>query len=118
MCAGSAADDAKIGRYLVELKGTNMKLGLRGVVSIGTGIARRAVARFPSGPFRMREKANRSTRITVDRFDLIDGIGGEWAAPRYGDYYATSAAVHAAVRTRADAVGRPPLWTADKILMS
>ncbi|MDP6666334.1 MAG: phage portal protein [Dehalococcoidia bacterium] len=45
----------------------------------------------------------------VDRFDAVDGIGGEWASPKYGDYYATSAAVHAAVRTRADAVGRPPL---------
>ena len=95
-----------------------MKFGLRDVVSIGTGIAGKAAARFALGRFRVGgfgEKANRSTRITVDRFDLTDGIGGEWAAPRYGDYYATSAAVHAAVRTRADAVGRPPLLVEKRV---
>ena len=107
-----------IGRYLLELKGTNMKFGLRGFVSIGTGIAQKAAARFAWGRFRpggLGEKASRSTRITVDRWDLVDGIGGEWAAPRYGDYYATSAAVHAAVRTRADAVGRPPLLVEKRV---
>jgi HK97 family phage portal protein len=61
------------------------------------------------GRFGAGEKANRSTRITVDRFDAVDGIGAEWASARYGEYYATSTAVNAAVRTRADAVGRPEL---------
>jgi HK97 family phage portal protein len=58
---------------------------------------------------RSTAKANRTTRITVDRFDAVDGIGAEWSPAKYGDYYATSSAVHAAVRTRADAVGRPEL---------
>ena len=92
-----------------------MKFGLQSVVSFGSGIAGKAAARFVLGRFRAGEKANRATRITVDRIDAIDGIGGEWAAPRYGDYYATSAAVHAAVRTRADAVGRPPLLVEKRI---
>jgi HK97 family phage portal protein len=81
-----------------------MKFGLHAAVSIGSGIGRAL-----GGRFRVDEKANRSTRVTVDRFDAVDGVGGEWASARYGDYYATSAAVYAAVRTRADAIGRPEL---------
>lgn len=84
-----------------------MKFGLQRFAGVGSRLGRIA-----SGPFRMGgtgEKANRSTRITVDRFDAVDGVGTEWANARYGDYYTTSAAVYAAVRTRADAIGRPPL---------
>lgn len=77
-----------------------MKFDLRGV----TGLT----SKF-GGLFRGGEKSNRSTRITVDRFDAVDGVGSEWASSRYGDYYSTSAAVYAAVRTRSDAVGRPNL---------
>jgi HK97 family phage portal protein len=81
-----------------------MKFGLNGVSSIGSGIGQLLARRFRSA-----EKANRATRVTADRFDAVDGVGGEWASARYGEYYATSAAIYAAVRTRADAVGRPEL---------
>jgi len=81
-----------------------MKFGLEAAISIGSGIGRIIGERFRAG-----EKANRSTRVTVDRFDAVDGVGGEWTSAKYGEYYATSAAVYAAVRTRADAVGRPEL---------
>jgi hypothetical protein len=78
-----------------------MNFGLHVATSIGSGIGRLFGSRFEGA-----EKGIRSTRVTVDRFDAVDGVGGEWASARYGDYYATSAAIYAAVRTRADAVGR------------
>ncbi|MEX2431190.1 MAG: phage portal protein [Dehalococcoidia bacterium] len=37
------------------------------------------------------------------------GVGPEWQAPVYGEYYARSADVYAAVKLRAEAVSRPPL---------
>ncbi len=84
-----------------------MKFDLRAVVTLGSGVRSAIGARLRVGG--KNQKANRSTRITVDRFDGTEGIGGDWSSSRYGEYYATSAAVYAAVRTRADAVGRPPL---------
>ena len=81
-----------------------MKFGFFGTAGFKAGFGRVVGARFGG-----TEKANRSTRVTVDRLDAVDGIGGEWASAKYGDYYATSSAVYAAVRTRADAVGRPEL---------
>ncbi|MFW6174211.1 MAG: phage portal protein [Chloroflexota bacterium] len=64
------------------------------------------------GPRDRQERANRAARVLVDRWDaesVLPGASGEWADPRYGEYYAISSAVHAAVKTRADAVARPPL---------
>lgn len=37
------------------------------------------------------------------------GVGPEWQSPVYGEYYAKSADVYAAVKLRAEAVSRPPL---------
>ncbi len=54
-------------------------------------------------------RSNRAARIIVDRFDSGYGIGDEWSPIRYAEYYITSAAVNAAVRVRAEAVGRPRL---------
>ena len=95
-----------------------MRFGLQRVVSFGTEIAQKTASRFALGRFRAREKSNRSTRITVDRIDATDGIGGDWAATKYGEYYATSAVVYAAVRTRAAAVARPPLLVEKRVEMS
>ena len=52
-----------------------------------------------------------STRRMVDRIGipLVTGESVEWSPTRYGDYYAKSTAVHAAVRVLAEAVSRPPL---------
>ena len=60
------------------------------------------------------ERSNRASRVLVDRVGGLSGegwfgVGGSSAAGRYGDFYSTSAAVHAAVRVRASAVGRPSL---------
>ncbi len=58
-----------------------------------------------------------STRRLVDRIGLplVSGDVVEWSPTRYGDYYAKSTAVHAAVRVLAEAVSRPPLevWRRD-----
>ena len=58
-----------------------------------------------------------STRRLVDRIGLplVSGDVMEWSPARYGDYYAKSTAVHAAVRVLAEAVSRPPLevWRRD-----
>ena len=84
-----------------------MRFGLQRVVSFGTEIAQKTASRFALGRFRAREKSNRSTRITVDRIDATDGIGGDWAATKHGEYYATSAAV-----------ARPPLLVEKRVEMS
>ena len=55
------------------------------------------------------EKTNRASRLIVDAVGSALGVGGEWAPRKYGEYYATSTAVHAAVKVRADAIGRPEL---------
>ena len=83
-----------------------MRFGLQRVVSFGTEIAQKTASRFALGRFRAREKSNRSTRITVDRIDATDGIGGDWAATKHGEYYATSAAV-----------ARPPLLVEKRVEM-
>ncbi|MCH7593988.1 MAG: phage portal protein [Chloroflexi bacterium] len=86
---------------------------------IGTG-ARWAGRKFSPGAV-MRpgkrsggtvERANRAARVLVDRLgDGLDpwfGVDGSSGGGRYGDFYATSTSVHAAVRVRSDAVSRPP----------
>ena len=58
------------------------------------------------------ERSNRAARVLVDRVgDGFDpwssgsGIGVSQVVGRYGDYFSTSTAVHAAVRVRAHAAG-------------
>ncbi len=40
---------------------------------------------------------------------LVTGGGIDWSATNHEDYYASSSAVHAAVRVLAEAISRPPL---------
>ncbi len=65
--------------------------------------------RRDTGGGRHGERANRAARLIVDRIDSELGVGPGPSQRRYGDYYATSASVHAAVKIRAEAVSRPPL---------
>lgn len=55
------------------------------------------------------ERASRATRVVVDRFDEMYGTNADWSQPGHATYYEKSAAVHAAVKVRADAVARPGL---------
>ena len=82
-----------------------MKVGIRERIM---GLLRREVV-SRLGPLVPVRRANRAARVVVDRIDSELGVGHDWANPRYGEYYASSAAVHAAVRVRAEAVSRPPL---------
>ena len=52
-----------------------------------------------------------SARRIVDRIGmpLVSNDNVEWSPMRYGEYYASSTAVHAAVRVLAEAISRPPL---------
>ena len=77
--------------------------------SVAERLKRLAIRRLRRDPGAPVERSNRAARVIVDRIDSESGVGPEWADRRYGDYYLTSAAVHAAVRVRAEAVARPPV---------
>jgi len=81
-----------------------MKIRIGGSFSVRAGLSR-MLGRVTG----TTEKANRSTRVTVDRFDAVGGVSNGWASEMYGAYYASSVAIFAAVKTRAEAVGRPEL---------
>ena len=54
----------------------------------------------------------RSNRAAAANFDLsreLFGVGGGWANPDYGSYYATSVSVYAAIKMRSEALSRPPV---------
>ena len=57
------------------------------------------------------ERRGYSSRRVVERIGipLASRDDVDWAPARYGEYYARSTAVHAAVRVLAEAVSRPPL---------
>ena len=54
-------------------------------------------------------KSNRAASVDVDRFKETSGIGQDWAKTVYGSYYASSVPVYSAIRTRCEALARPPL---------
>ena len=57
------------------------------------------------------ERRGYSSRRVVERIGipLASRDDVDWAPARYGEYYARSTAVHAAVRVLAEAISRPPL---------
>ena len=56
-----------------------------------------------------RVKANGPAAADVDGFSVLSGAGGGWNRAEYGEYYASSTPVYAAIRVRADALSRPPV---------
>ena len=56
-----------------------------------------------------RTRANDPLGAALRGLPLDRGVGPEWQAPVYGEYYARSPEVYAAVKLRAEAVTRPPL---------
>ena len=59
----------------------------------------------PSGNLVQRQ--NRAGSADLDPMTETFGKGGGWANPEYGNYYASSVSVYAAIKLRADAVSRP-----------
>ena len=54
-----------------------------------------------------QQRSNRAAAADLDRFLETSGAGTGWARTEYGNYYATSVSVYAAVKLRADALSRP-----------
>ena len=76
---------------------------------VAEAVRRSATRALQLGRWRGVERASRSTRVVVDRFDAEFGIASDWPQSGHARYYEKSAAVHAAVKVRADAVARPGL---------
>ena len=83
--------------------------GLSVINVVGEAVRRSATRALQLGKWRGVERASRSTRVVVDRFDAEFGIASDWPQSGHARYYEKSAAVHAAVKVRADAVARPGL---------
>ena len=62
-----------------------------------------------TGPAAVQQRANRAAAADVDWFQETSGAGASWANPAYGEYYASSVSVYAAIRLRAEALSRPDL---------
>lgn len=60
-------------------------------------------------PAAIQQRSNRAAAGDLDYFHGFSGPGNGWARTEYGDYYATSVSVYAAVKLRADALTRPPV---------
>ncbi len=58
---------------------------------------------------RPQRKANAPLGAALQTFRGDFGVGPEWQQSVYGEYYASSADVYAAVKLRAESVSRPPL---------
>ena len=62
-----------------------------------------------TGPAEIQQRANRAASADVDWFEETTGPGASWANSAYGEYYASSVSVYAAIKLRADALSRPEL---------
>ena len=62
-----------------------------------------------SSPVPARVKAGGASGADADGLSVLAGAGGGWNRTEYGEYYATSTPVYAAIRIRADALSRPPV---------
>lgn len=54
-------------------------------------------------------KSNRAAASELDRSKEVWGVGQDWAKPAYGEYYATSVPIYAAIKVRSEALGRQRL---------
>ncbi len=54
------------------------------------------------------ERAARAMAADLDGFRSLDGQSGGWSRTEYGEYYATSTPVYAAIKVRAEALSRAP----------
>ena len=68
---------------------------------------RNGAAPSPNGATSGRPAGPR--RSDVDQFTQIAGVGQDWARTVYGEYYAASVAVYAAIRIRSETLARPPV---------
>ena len=69
----------------------------------------RSRAARPVGPGGVVRRGNDPLAAALRTLQPDRGIGPEWQSPVYGEYYARSVDVYAAVKLRAEAAARPPL---------
>jgi len=62
----------------------------------------------PSSPSAIT-RAGGAAAADAEGFSALAGPRGGWNRPEYGEYYATSTPVYSAIRSRADALTRPPV---------
>ncbi|MDE0824901.1 MAG: phage portal protein [Dehalococcoidia bacterium] len=89
----------------------NLGLAAAGLVKLsGTKIKGSAQRLLPGSLGQQAEvnKANRASAADADGFPGFTGSNGGWARAEYGEYYATSVPVYAAIRLRAEALSRAP----------
>ena len=60
-------------------------------------------------PMPLVRKSNRAAAVDLDRYKETAGLGQDWARTVYGDYYAISVPIHAAIKIRSEALARPPM---------
>ncbi len=68
-----------------------------------------ALRELLGGSARAQTRAGRTAPPALRRMTADSGVGPEWQSAAYGEYYARSVDVYAAVKLRAEAVSRPPL---------
>ncbi len=71
----------------------------------------RAASRWFSGGriIPWAQKANRAAAADLDRTRSVWGGSSQWAKPTYGQYYATSVSIYAAIKVRSEALSRQRL---------
>ena len=60
-----------------------------------------------NAPGNLVQRRNRAGNADLDTMTETFGMGTGWANPEYGNYYASSVSVYAAIKLRADAISRP-----------
>ena len=110
----SATEEMTLKRYLGKSNLGSLRelIPLASQVLVGksgplASAGRRLRALRPAVPREAEQRANRAVAADLDRFHGGSGLWPEWARTEYGDYYATSVSVYAAIKLRADALSRP-----------
>ena len=103
-------------------RGSTPRGSTKGIGGLRAGRKALATAGSIAGAVRRLAQAIRETPTVVERQHSIrlpafdsdwlsgtSGASGSWASSEYGNYYATSVSVYAAIKLRAEALGRPAL---------
>ena len=97
----------------VSTKGSGrLRAGRQALTTAGSiaGALRRLAQAIRATPtVAERQRSNRAAASDLDWLSGTSGARGGWASSEYGNYYATSVSVYAAIKLGAEALGRPAL---------
>ena len=94
---------------LDRLNPMNVPPRLKGGLAMLSAAGRTLGIRTHTPKFFGKIKSNRAAAADQGWFQGIAGAGTGWARTEYGEYYTTSVSVYAAIKLRAEALGRPQL---------